>query len=154
MKNREGYWTVYWRNEANEAYLYGSKIKFIQKDEVEFMNDLIPPGAVIKTWHSLTRFQRDMVEPTLPMIDGEREYRVRLHADMDMKDGLLLKFLFYQKNGELEGETILRGEDMTFRCPIRTFYYEVQLICAGSHKFCFHSFSLEELEESHGVTVS
>ncbi len=145
MNQAERIWKIYWRDQGDSTYLYGSRIRFCGKEEIVFENDLIPPGSVIKSWYSKTNYQIQRVEPSLPLIDGERHYRVILNADLDMPEGLLLKFLFYQKNGELEGTEILRGREMIFQCPIRTFSYEVQLICAGSHQFHFHNFVIEEL---------
>lgn len=139
-------WSIYWSEWAKETYLYGTKLQFLGRDQIRFENDLISPGAVIKTWHSATLYQRDRIEPTLPIIDGERKYRICLDADMDMRDGLLLKFIFYQKNGELEDSTIVRGTESIIQCPIRTYHYDVQLICSGSHRFTFHRFTIEELE--------
>ena len=140
-------WDIHWNNEMKDAFLYGSSVRFIRKDDVYYENELMSPGTVIKQWSSMTNYQLDRVEPSLPIIDGERRIRVTLDVDMDIEGGLLLKFIFFQKNGIVVGSEILRGSEIEIKCPIRTYYYQVQLICGGSHKFHFHSFSIEELGE-------
>jgi accessory secretory protein Asp3 len=89
----------------------------------------------------------DRVEPSLPIIDGEKSVRVRVNIDSDVEGGVLLRFLFFQRNGKLEGSEIIRGDEAVILCPIRTYYYHVQLIAGGSHKIHFHDFTIEELED-------
>ena len=43
-------WKVYWNEYAKDTYLYGSEVYFHAKDDVEFRNELIQPGAVVKRW--------------------------------------------------------------------------------------------------------
>ncbi|MBQ1901397.1 MAG: accessory Sec system protein Asp3 [Lachnospiraceae bacterium] len=147
MKAEEKKWVVYWYGYTNHTYMYGSVVDFHSVDDVEYKNALIPPGTVIKTWKSQAKYQMERVEPTLPIIDGEESYRIHLDVDMDIPNGLMLRFRFYQKNGTAEGTYILRGTDGVFRCPIRTYYYDVELIEAGAHHFHFHSMTLEEVRE-------
>ncbi|MCR5144483.1 MAG: accessory Sec system protein Asp3 [Lachnospiraceae bacterium] len=148
MSIEEGKWIVYWRDYSFNSYLYGSNIIFHSEDDVEFNNPLVPPGTVINTWKSQANYQLERVEPTLPIIDGERSYKVRLDVTADKKDSLLVRFRFFQKNGTSEGIYILRGDEGVFKCPIRTYYYEVDLIEAGAHHFHFHSITLEELGDN------
>lgn len=142
----DGKWIIYWKEYAAETFLKGAKVKFLRKDDVEYENEFLSPGTVVKKWHSRTSFQKDMQEVTLPLIDGERRYRVTLHVDSKMKDGLLLRFVFFQRNGEVEGTAIMRGKSDIIECPIKTFSYDVELISAGETCFNFHYFSIEELE--------
>ena len=64
-------WKVYWNEYAKDTYLYGSEVYFHAKDDVEFRNELIQPGAVVKRWFSKVNYQETRIEPTLPMLDGE-----------------------------------------------------------------------------------
>jgi accessory Sec system protein Asp3 len=140
-------WKIYWKDEMKDAFGHGATIKFLQKDDVYYENELISPGTVIKQWTSMTNFQLDRAEPALPIIDGERRIRIKLDVDMDIEEGLLLRIIFFQKNGTVVGSEVLRGSELEFKCPITTYYYQVQLICGGSYRFHFHSFSIEELGE-------
>ncbi len=145
--SKDGRWIILWREYSANTFLYGAAMHFLAKDDVEYDNPLLPPGTAVKTWMSKTNFQRDQLEPALPLIDGERSYRVHLEADCDVPSGLLLRFSFFQKNGTPEGNFVMRGTDAEFRCPIRTNDYNVELIAAGAHHFHFHYFSMEELQE-------
>ena len=41
-------WTIYWNEYSSDTYLYGSEITYHKKDDVEFRNELMPPGTLIK----------------------------------------------------------------------------------------------------------
>jgi accessory secretory protein Asp3 len=140
-------WRILWNNYFYEAYLYGTVIDFIKKDEIHFRNELMPPGTVIKTWKSRTNFQADKTEPTLPLIDGEVSYRFYLDCDMDVDGGLQLRLTFYDRNGQVVGQETMREREKVIRCPIQTYSYDVSLIGSGAHEFCFHSFLITELED-------
>ena len=138
-------WKVYWNEYAKDTYLYGSEVYFHAKDDVEFRNELIQPGAVVKRWFSKVNYQGTRIEPTLPMIDGEGSYHISLDAAAEPEDGLLLKLIFYDRYDVEAGSKIVRDKEADFRCPMKTFSYEVQLINAGAAQFHFHSIMITEV---------
>ena len=147
MPSQDRSWTVYWEEYASDAYLYGSSISFHAHDDVEFANELMPAGTVIKTWHSMVNFQERRVEPTLPIIDGEGSYHVTVDLESDVPQGTLLRFSFLDKNGEEAGARVVDGPEADLRCPLKTYSYEAQLVCAGAHALRFHSFTITEVTE-------
>ena len=56
MKNKA--WKVVWNEDTFGTYLYGSKIWFHSRDDIEFENELMPPGTVIKEWYSIVMKMR------------------------------------------------------------------------------------------------
>lgn len=140
-------WKVYWSEYAKDAYIYGTELNFLAKDDVEFINVLMPPGTVIKRWHSKTNYQMMRIEPALPMIDGEGSYHIHLDADAEPGDGLLLKLVFYDRYDQEAGFQIVRDGEADFRCPLKTFSYEVQLVNGGAARFHFHSIMITELTD-------
>ena len=138
-------WTIYWNEYSANAYLYGSEIFYHKKDDVEYINALMPPGTVIKKWFSKVNYQETRIEPTLPMIDGEGSYHISLDAAAEPEDGLLLKIIFYDRYDMEAGSQIVRDREADFRCPMKTFSYEVQLINAGAAQFHFHSIMITEV---------
>jgi accessory secretory protein Asp3 len=145
MAEQDNSWTVYWDKYASDVYLYGSQIEFHAQDDVEFRNALMPAGTVILTWYSMVNYQEKRVEPSLPIIDGEGSYHVSLSIDADVPEGIFLRLVFFGKNGEEAGSLVV-DHDMDFSCPLKTYSYEAQLICAGGHAFHFHSFTITEKE--------
>ena len=75
-------WVIRWRNFLTNAYVYGSKIEFKDDFSVVYSNRLMPPGTVIHRWYSKTNFQRQRVEPELPLIDGERAYEIKTRIEI------------------------------------------------------------------------
>lgn len=138
-------WTIYWSEYASDTYLYGSKIQFHRKDNVEFENLLMPPATVIKQWYSMTNFQMQKIEPALPIIDGETQYRITLNVDVNENENLLGRLVFYDRYGVEAGTLTLRDKVTDFRCPIKTYSYKLQLINGGVTKLYFHSIVIQEI---------
>jgi accessory secretory protein Asp3 len=146
MAVHEKSWIVYWTEYGADAYLYGAEISFHAKDDVEYSCALMPAGTIIKTWHSMVNFQEKRLEPQLPIIDGEGTYHISVAIDAEVEQGIYLRLAFLGKNGEEAGSLIVDQPEMDFRCPLKTYSYEAQLICAGAHRFRFHSFTITEKE--------
>ena len=140
-------WKIYWNEYASDTYIYGSEIEFHAQDDVEFRNDLMPPGTIIKKWYSMVNFQAGRTEPSLPIIDGEGKYHISMDIECDVSGGILLRLLFLGKNGEEAESLFVDSPEMDFKCPLKTYSYEAQLICAGTHYFHFHSFTISESTE-------
>lgn len=140
-------WKIYWSEYAKDTYIYGTQLNFRAKDDVEFSNALMPPGTVIKCWRSKTNYQAVKIEPTLPMIDGEGSYHIRLDADAEPAGSLMLKLVFYDRYDQEAGFQIIRDGEADFRCPLKTFSYEVQLINGGAARLRFHSIMITELTD-------
>lgn len=138
-------WTVFWTEYSAETYLFGSQIVFHKKDDVEFTNLLMPPGTIIKQWHSKTNFYRQRIEPTLPIIDGETEYQITLNITTEENETLLARLMFYDRYGVEAGTVFLRDKVTRFRCPLKTYSYSLQLINSGVTKLHFHSIVIQEV---------
>ena len=131
-------WTIYWNEYSADTYLYGSEIQYHKKDDVQFRNLLMPPGTVIKQWYSRTNFQAQKIEPALPMIDGERSYRITVKIDTLPRENWLVRLVFYDRYEEEAGSLVLRDSVTQFRCPLKTYSYAMQLINGGMTKFRYH----------------
>lgn len=149
MKNES--WTIYWNEYAKDAYLYGSELFFHSKDNVEFKNDLMPPGTVIKTWHSKTNYQMDRIEPTLPMIDGEGSYHITYSVSKDAENYVFIKVVYFDRYGYECGSKIIRDKEAYFKCPLKTFSYDIQLISSGVRHFTFHSITITEISDEEKI---
>ena len=140
-------WKIYWNEYTKNTYLYGSEVWFHAKDDIEFQNELMPPGTVIKSWFSKTNYQAMRIEPSLPMIDGEGRYHIRLDADEEPRGGLIMKLIYYDRYDVEAGSQIIRDGEGNFQCPLKTFHYELQLINAGTIRFHFHSITIMEVTD-------
>ena len=138
-------WNVYWDEYTVETYLYGSEIYFHKKTDIEFRNELMPPGTVIKTWVSKTNYQANRYEPSLPMIDGEADYVIKTLIDCDRENGWLLKITYYDKFNNEAGVDIIRDPIAPFKCPLRTYHYKIQLMNAGAKVIHFHALQIAEV---------
>lgn len=140
-------WIVYWSEYTADTYLYGSEVIFHKKDDVEFRNTRMPPGTVIKQWYSRTDYQRQKIEPALPIIDGEGRYRICMNIDCRRDENYLVRLVFYDRYENETGTVILRDRTEEFRCPPDTYSYTMQLINGGVTEFRFHSIEIWETED-------
>lgn len=138
-------WTIFWNEHASDTYLYGAKLQFHKKDDVEYENLLMPPGTIIKKWYSRTNYQAQRIEPSVPMIDGESEYRITVNIDTEENQQCLVKLLFFDRYENEAGSIVVKGDSMRFRCPLKTYSYEMQLINGGTTHFHFHSIVIQEV---------
>lgn len=140
-------WNVYWNEFASNTYTYGSRIRFHAKDDVEFENELMPPGTVIKEWYSKTNFQRDKIEPALPIIDGEGKYQISSFVDCPEDENYLLRLVFYDRfENEVDSVSVWERTE-NFKCPLKTYSYRLQLINGGLTSFRFHSVVIREISD-------
>ena len=138
-------WTIYWNEYVSDTYLYGSEVKFHNKNQVEFHNELMPPGTVIKQWYSKTNFWAQRKEPALPIIDGETEYILKVNMDVPENENITIRLAFFDRYGVEAGYLNIREKKTRFRCPLKTYSYNLQLINSGVTRFTFHSIILQEV---------
>lgn len=139
-----GKWTIYWNEYSSDTFLYGSEVIFHSRDDVEFRNTLMPPGTVIKTWYSMTNFQEQHIEPSLPIIDGESSYSITINIDVPKRQHCLVRLVFFDRYGNEAGYLNVRDAATDFRCPLKTYSYTIQLINGGLTEFHFHSIVIQE----------
>lgn len=139
-------WTIYWNEYSTDTYLYGSEILFHKKDDVEFRNQLMPPGTIIKQWYSKTNYQLQKIEPTLPMIDGESTYQITVNIDTPEPENCLVRLVFYDRYEMEAGSITLRDRVTNFRCPLKAYSYRLQLINGGVTRLNFHSIVIQEID--------
>ena len=106
----------------------------------------MPPGTVIKQWYSKTNYQLQRIEPALPMIDGEGEYRISVGIDCQEGEAWIVRLIFYDKYDAEAGSVTIREGVTDFQCPIKTYSYKMQLINGGMTQFRFHFLEIEEVE--------
>lgn len=138
-------WTIYWNEYSSDTYLYGSEIVYHSRDDVEFKNNLMPSGTIIKQWYSKTSYQWQRIEPTLPMIDGESRYQITVNVDCLTGEAWLVRIVFYDRYELEAGSMILRDKMAEFQCPLKTYSYRLQLINGGMTQFHFHSIIIQEI---------
>ena len=140
-------WKIYWDEYASDTYIYGSDIEYSGKNEVHFANRLMPPGTIIKQWYSMVNFQEKLIEPALPIIDGESRYRITVNIDSPTPEGCWVCLVFYDKFENEAGRLIVRDRSREFQCPLKTYSYRMQIINGGMTEFDFYSIEIEELAD-------
>lgn len=146
-------WTIYWNEYSSNTYLYGSEIIYHKMDDVEFKNELMPAGTMIKQWYSKTNYQGQRIEPALPMIDGEGIYQIEVDIDCLESEAWQIRLVFYDKYDVEAGFVSIRERVADFQCPLKTYSYRMQLINGGMTQFRFHSIVIREIENETEETI-
>lgn len=142
-------WQVRWKEFLSDSYVYGSKIEFNEDGSVSYKNRLMPPGTVIHTWYSMTNFQGNRIEPSLPLIDGERAYSIAVNIDYhnSESEALMLRIIFFDRYDAQAQSIIVRDKKAFFKPSIRTYSYRIELINGGNADFTFKSLVIKEVSE-------
>ena len=142
-------WIVRWREFFSDTYTYGSKIEFLQDGTVTFQNRLMPPGTVIHKWFSKTNFQIKRIEPTLPLIDGESAYSIKLNIEYYGMESqpVLLRIIFFDRYDKEAESIVVRENQVFFKPSIKTYSYCVELINGGNADFKFKSLEIKEVSK-------
>lgn len=142
-------WQVRWKEFLSDSYVYGSKIEFNEDGSVSYKNRLMPPGTVIHTWYSMTNFQGNRIEPSLPLIDGERAYSIAVNIDYhnSESEALMLRIIFFDRYDVQAQSIIVRDKKAVFKPSIRTYSYRIELINGGNADFTFKSLVIKEVSE-------
>lgn len=137
---------IYWEDDADETYLYGSRLAF-EGRQVSFANRLMPAGTSLKRWKSKTNFQADRSQPSLPLLHQGKTYQLTLLAQAQPADTLFLKVSFFDILGQLISVTLLRDDDRQFTFPEEAFSYQIELVNGGCHSFEFDALVLSDQEQ-------
>lgn len=142
-------WQVRWKEFLSDSYVYGSKIEFNEDGSVSYKNRLMPLGTVIHTWYSMTNFQGNRIEPSLPLIDGERAYSIAVNIDYhnSESEALMLRIIFFDRYDAQAQSIIVRDKKAFFKPSIRTYSYRIELINGGNADFTFKSLVIKEVSE-------
>ncbi|KXT79301.1 Accessory secretory protein Asp3 [Streptococcus sp. DD11] len=134
-------------NAKDFTYLYGSTLIYHSPSHIFFENKLMASGQTIHEWSSGWHYQRDRLQPSLPLL--KRGARYRLTRDMDLYPdfSVFLKVIFFDRYNEELGNQVERSESLTFTYPQDAYSYKVQLLSAGVESFEFYALKIDQVEE-------
>jgi accessory Sec system protein Asp3 len=81
------------------------------------------------------------------MIDGESDYHITVNIDCEVPEGCLVRLVFYDRYEVEAGSLTVKGREMDFKCPLKTYSYRMQLINGGISEFRFHSIVIQEVTD-------
>ncbi|MBP2622969.1 accessory Sec system protein Asp3 [Streptococcus oricebi] len=147
-KHKPIYWGEFRGTSFGDAgrysYLFGSTVIYRARDHVFFENPLMASGQIIHEWSSAWNFQRDRIQPALPLLKRGRTYSLTRKMTTYPAQGVFLKLIFYNRYEEEVGQLIERGERLDFTYPTEAYSYRVQLLSAGLESFDFHYLEISE----------
>jgi hypothetical protein len=79
------------------------------------------------------------------MIDGESRYRITVNIDSPTPEGCLVRLVFFDRYEVEAGSVTVRGRELEFACPLKTYSYRMQLINGGVEVLHFHRIVIQEV---------
>lgn len=73
---------IYWQHNIGDNYLYGSKISYVNTDQVVFENNLMASGTKIHTWHAAGNYQSEHGIVPLPELTPGVTYQLTYDAQI------------------------------------------------------------------------
>lgn len=147
---------IYWESGSAESYLYGSDIRYLPDRSVRFSNLMMPSGCAINQWTSFCNFQADRHEPQLPLLEEDSEYGYRAYYQEYPEGTVLLRFDFFDQQGEKISGFVTDRKNGKFIVPGGTFRFTMQLVQGGSSELLFYCVEIfsEDAALLHGVQKS
>ena len=142
-------YTVCWEDMNDDAYLYGSSIKYIDTRCVCFENRLMPAGVPIKEWQSFVDYQAARHEPRLPLFAPGETVVFRACCKDSPSGTVIFRVTFYDRQKQRIDSVVLKGEYDKVVFPENSFSYVIQLVNGGTEQVTFGY--MELCSERHAV---
>ena len=140
-------YTLHWKSCHAGPYLYGTEIRYPKDGSVTVRAPLVPSGKVLYAWHSETSYQKDRIEPTLPLIREGARCGIRMDYTCEPAETVLFRLVFYDRQKE-EIEAIVTEKDtMSFVFPEDAYQYSLELVQGGFDTLTFRSAVLTILDD-------
>lgn len=138
--------TIYmikWDDLTADTYLYGAHIER-KENCIIYQQPLMPPGSTIKKWSSITDYQKDRIEPSLPYLKEGHTYHLHAYMRSNPLNSCYLRLNFYNYYGEILDFMMTSSEDAQFNVPRGTHHYELLLMKGHAETIIFERVDLFE----------
>ena len=82
---------VYWGNQPNNNYRYGSAMTVRADQSVHFVNRLMAPGKTLVKWHSAGNYQAQRIVSQLPELLSNQTYQIKAVMKVEPAARVMLK---------------------------------------------------------------
>jgi len=135
---------ILWTSNLMSFFKYGSTVSYVSKEEVQFENVLLSPGAEIVSWHSEVDYFTSRTPLQLPLLKRDHRYYLRLSGAVFPEGSLLIKVAFFNRVSEPVGHCFFGGQGGSFIYPKDAYAYKVSLLSQGLKRLQFHALELSE----------
>lgn len=144
---------IKWGNRYHDSYTYGSEI-ILNQSCVHFSSPMMPVGAKIKTWYSLGTYSEVRVSPLLPLLIGDKRYRLTLFLQKNDQNSLQVIIEFYDKHHNKIGIKYSNVLTFTFIYPRDAVSYQIHLVNKQHEQLVFYFMTLLELSNEDKYDMS
>lgn len=144
---------VYWGNQPNNNYRYGSAMTVRADQSVHFVNRLMAPGKTLVKWHSAGNYQAQRIVSQLPELLSNQTYQIKAVMKVGPAARVMLKASFYDAQGDVIKEFQTYGTQLTVICPLEVVSYAVELINLGCWELDFKRLEIADQGIDQQITV-
>lgn len=119
---------VKWPINISSTYIHGATLRYSKNKSVYYSNEVLSPGQVICSWHSVTDYLLMGAVPELPLLKQGREYYIKIFLDADNKLPVQININFFDHNKDNIESFSSTDFNFNFIVPVGTVSYDVNLI--------------------------
>lgn len=138
----DGVYRIYWGLDQRTTNLHGAQLALLWDGSIQYDNRLLASGILIHRWTSKISF-RARASATLPLLEENTVYKIRLYMKSEPAQTVFLEFDFYDRQDN-RIETRILTTDGELTCPAGTYYYEMRLVQGGAERLRFDHIEIEK----------
>lgn len=147
MQYNNEFFIVKWDMESTNPYLYGTDLKIMHHNSVQFRNVYIPSGTVIQSWVSNMAFHSYRRSNNLPRLERQKHYKISYKIKTFPEMSTYLKIDFVDIMNEIVSTYIIKqGEEKEVIIPESLLAYNIYLISAGCSSLHFENIIIKSAE--------
>lgn len=141
---------ILWGQATELNFLFGSLVRYLAKDHIQFQNSLIPSAQIIKEWKSQTNYQGERTTPALPLLRVGQAYHLEISLSTSPVKSILVEVVFKNRFDEVIERATTIDSSLDFIYPEEAYSYSIQLMSAGVMEMDYHYMLLTEADPEKG----
>lgn len=139
---------IYWQHNIGDNYLYGSKISYVNTDQVVFENNLMASGTKIHTWHAAGNYQSEHGIVPLPELTPGVTYQLTYDAQIFPEKHLYIECRFFDRFNRQIERIFIKHSGQSFVYPKTAYEYEISLLNTGLTNMTFHYLQIQSVDNT------
>lgn len=148
------FFIIKWESSYLNSFNYGSKIAYKSNGDVFFSSPLMPAGATIKMWRSVTQFHVHRESPTLPVLNQSKHYYIQIATEQIETTSIQIRLAFFDSEDELIEEKYFQKLEGHFIYPSEAVSYTIELVNKHVQSFIFKQIFLMDYQLHSLYTVN
>lgn len=153
MKKMSEIFIIRWPVDLSAIYIHGATIRYFKNRYVYYANEVLSPGQVICTWYSESDYLSTGISPSLPLLQANKTYELRLKIKSDNLLPTQIQINFIDKRQQTIKTLSTTEERMKFLVPDGTVSYTVDLLNLKHKWLLFDYLAIREIKHNENLLL-